>query len=85
MSKRRKTPQAAAAEPSAIKEPATPAEGTAAVLADAVPVATPRNRPLVFRAGALVVGLLAGLLIVEFGLRVIGVRPERYQKPHWLA
>ena len=85
MSKRRKTPQAAAAEPSAIKEPATPAEGTAAVLADAVPVATPRNRPLVFRAGALVVGLLAGLLLVEFGLRVFGVRPERYQKPRWLA
>ncbi|MBX9792064.1 MAG: SGNH/GDSL hydrolase family protein [Pirellulales bacterium] len=38
-----------------------------------------------FRAGALLVGLLAGLLIVEFGLRVLGIRPERYRKPRWLA
>ena len=85
MSKRRKTPNVAAAEPVATEEPATPAEGKTPALADAAPVATPRSRPLTFRVGALVVGLLAGLLLVEIGLRVFGIRPERYQPPRWLA
>ncbi len=84
MSKRRKTPHAAAAQTAATKDPATPAESKAAAPADGA-VATPRTRPLVFRAGALIVGLLAGLLLVEFGLRVFGIRPERYQPPRWLA
>jgi hypothetical protein len=33
----------------------------------------------------LIVGLLAGLLLVEVGLRVLGIQPERYQPPRWLA
>jgi len=84
MSKHRKTPNAAAAEPLAIEEPATRADSATAP-ADAAPAAAPRTRPLTFRVGALVVGLLAGLLLVEFGLRVFGIRPERYQPPRWLA
>ena len=47
--------------------------------------ASRRRHPAIFRASALLVGLLAGLLIVEIGLRVLSVRPERYRKPRWLA
>lgn len=84
MSKRRKTPHAAPAQTAATTNPATPADSKAAAPADAA-VATPRSHPRLFRVGALIVGLLAGLLLVEFGLRVLGIRPERYQPPRWLA
>jgi hypothetical protein len=50
-----------------------------------VPAMARRQRTTLFRAGALLVGLLAGLLVVEIGLRFLGVRPERYHKPRWLA
>lgn len=49
-------------------------------------ISTPkRQHPTLYRVGALLVGLLIGLLVVELGLRVLGVRPERYRKPRWLA
>ncbi|MGD9644508.1 MAG: SGNH/GDSL hydrolase family protein [Pirellulales bacterium] len=48
----------------------------------------PARRPwraLLFRCAALLVGLLVGIVVVEAGLRVFGIRPERYEKPRWLA
>jgi hypothetical protein len=38
-----------------------------------------------FRASAIALGLAAGLVFAEIGLRVFRVQPERYAPPRWLA
>jgi len=49
------------------------------------PAAWSLARKLIVRAAAVVVGLLAGVLLTELGLRVLGIVPERYPESKWFV
>ena len=59
--------------------------GTAQRGAARQPTAPSTLRKLIVRAAAVVVGLLAGVLLTELGLRVLGIAPERYPEPKWFV
>jgi len=55
------------------------------------PAATPTNftsgrrHTAFFRLTAVLLAVVVALLLAELGLRVLGIRPERYPAPRWLA
>ncbi|MBX3414283.1 MAG: SGNH/GDSL hydrolase family protein [Pirellulales bacterium] len=44
-----------------------------------------RRRGIWFRIAAMLLAVVVGCLVAEVGLRLFGIRPERYPIPKWLA